>query len=773
MPGAPRGRGPTEAEYSALVARLNALERRQDNGRERPSHRADGTGRSDGGGHGSAGRATSAGASGRARDRPGDWQCSHCQAFPCFARKGVCYKCGAPRGGGGGMATVRRSGAGGGLARAVSQERYLGPIGAGGARPMLGGRGIAAASAPAGTTEQQAGPRSPTFRVPGASVAARAEEQARRQSRAMVNGNAADADGFRTIGAGAAPRRTEGPPAANRPSNMISNNSWAALSEEEDAMVQDGTGDDDDNDEDNADSMPVRTGEGGAPCEEGDREGNDDGGEEGEDDVIDERDVRGLRQHWQELGQAYRRMEHDPTMPQSIVAEAKKLRDDAERKWRAAKAPHPLSKRMRWAEADLRAAQQKEELHRAELARHLEAAANRTRELEERIKVDVERTARKRALLQELLAEGVPEHGQGADRIPAARAATAVTGIATDIAPQLAAVIEKLGAPMESDTAENVRQDLQLVAVSLSNLEGLLRGALVPTVPLASAMHQQQATHFHIGSDGIGGGDNADGDGDDARGGKRRALSATGDGTTTATRWTKPTAGAAWTKRTTSLAAKEEAMRALKAHDGNASSAVSEVRSNISSKCGGQQPAAAEPASPTGAQAAGASETNDLAEADRRARQAAQRQFQESQQWQDQRAEAGVQQQEELDRQQRRQRQEEELWAHQQAAQRAADERAADEARQREELISRMSPQELARAAELHAQHMAIGAQAFGTRAASEMAGLVHQQYAHAVARTNAASGMQADAEQLIAMSPEELAQWDREQQATAGEVPW
>ncbi len=518
---------------------------------------------------------------------------------------------------------------------------------------------------------------------------------------------------------------------------------------------------------------PPVAGDEGAPRAEGTQAHADDDDGADEDGDGAEVDAQCLRQRWQELSRAHRRMERDSDMPPSIVAEAKRLRDDAEQKWRAAKVPHPLSKRMRWAEADLRAAEQKEEAHRAELEQHLEATARRTRELEDRIKVDVERTARKRAILQELLAEGVPAHVLAADRIPAARAAAAVTGISEDIAPQLAAAIERLGSPMENDTAEGVRQDLQLVAVSINNLEDLLRGTLVPTVPPGSALHQQQqASHYHIGSDGGGGGDSTGAEDDDARGGKRRAVS-TGGGTTTVARWTKSAVGDAWTKCNSSAAAKEEAMRVLGARGGGAGGAAAGRRGDGVGNCPSHQPATATHAASASTQPAGAAETNDLAEAERRARQAAQHQFQEAQQQQHQRVDARVQQQEELDKQQRRRRQEEELLAHQQAAQRAAEERAADEARQREELLARMSPQDLAAAAELHAQHMAIGAQAFGTQAASDMAGLVHQQHAHHVARTSAAGGMQADADQLIAMSPEELAQWDREQQATAGEVPW
>ncbi len=496
--------------------------------------------------------------------------------------------------------------------------------------------------------------------------------------------------------------------------------------------------------------------------------GDDGGAQAGEADADGEMDEHGLRQQWQEYARAYRQMERDPTLPASFVAQARKLRDDAERRWRAAKTPHPLSKRLRWAEADLRAAEQKEEAHRAELAQHVEAAARRTRELEDRARIDAERTARKRAVLQELLAEGVPGNAPAADKVPVALAATAITGISTSIAPPLAAAIERLGAPMENDTAESVRQDLQLVAVSISNLEQLLRGTLVPNSPLGAA-----AAHYDIGSDGGGGGDEADGSTDDGGGGKRRALSAAGGDAATTTRWTKSAGKTTWTRCATSESAKEEAMRLLAIRGGKAGIAVATGGSGGAGGDSGRQAAGAASAPAANASAGSSAETNDLAEAERRARQAAQQQFQQAQLQQLQQTDARSQQQEEMERQQRRQRQEEELRVHQQAIQKAATERAAEEARQRDELLARMSPQELARAAELHAQHMAIGAQAFGTQAASELAGLVHQQHAHNAARGNAAGGMQADADELIALSPEELARWDQEQQGTAGAVPW
>ncbi len=619
---------------------------------------------------------------------------------------------------------------------------------------MLGGRGATAAGGVSRAIEPQARSQPPTHRVPGASIAAKAEEHARRQPQGMGGGSSADGEGYQPVRNGVAPRRGQDTAAEGRPVGIPTANSWAAIAEEDDPMVQDGCGDGDDSADDVADDA-TEPGDGahatGRPS--GDEDDQHAGGDGSADGELGEQD---LRQLWQDYQRACRRMERDSTIPASFVAQARALRDDAERKWRAAKTPQPLSKRMRWAEADLRAAEAKEEAHRNELAQHLEDSARRTRELEARLKVDEDRTARKRAILQNVLAEGVPGTDPVADKARTTVAATAATGIATSIAPQLAAAIERLGTPMDGDTAEGVRQELQLVAVSVANLHEMLKGTQMPSGPLGS-----EAAHFDISSgDGGGGDDDADGGADDGGGGKRRALSATGNGASAGARWTKTAGGTAWTRRSSSEAAKEEAVRLLAVHAGKAGATAG---------LGG----GGATASSSGRTVPGPAETNDLAEAERRARQAAQLQFHQSQIQQQRVADASTLQQEEQERMQRRQRQEEELRLHQQAIQKAATERAAEEARQRDELISKMSPQELAAAAELHAQHMAVGAQAFGSQAATEMAGMVHQQHARTLAQGSAAGGMQADADALIALSAEELAQWDHEQQSTAGAVPW
>ncbi len=108
---------------------------------------------------------------------------------------------------------------------------------------------------------------------------------------------------------------------------------------------------------------------------------------------------------------------------------------------------------------------------------------------------------------------------------------------------------------------------------------------------------------------------------------------------------------------------------------------------------------------------------------------------------------------------------------HQRAIAQAAEAAAAERARQREELIASMSPEELARAAAAHAEMAAVGTMAFGTPAASQLAGLVHQTHVQGVAQAAADRGQridEAEVDLLMSLSPQELAVWDQEAQGMA-----
>ncbi len=767
MPANGQPRGPTEAEYAALVDRLAALERRQAAGGARADQAAatQGGQRAQRGDRAAQRRATADGHGGRARSRPGDWRCAHCQAYPCFGRTETCYRCGTRRQDQGDGAINRRSGADRGLAGTPNRGQYLGPVGAGGARPLLGGRGAAQAGGPAQLDRQQRRPQAPSYRVPGASLAAHAEAEARRTKRSTGGDPATDGEEFRAVQRGAPPSMGTGTAAGGRP--VTTANSWAALTEEEDAMDQEGDGDEEATDGDGNVSPPeAEVGPGGTGRSQGT---GGDGHTEGHGGAAGDCDEHALRLQWDEHVRACRRLERDPAMPASIIDKARALRDEAEQRWRSARTPHPLSKRMRWAGADLRAAEEKEEVQRRELQLHIEEAARRTRELEARVQVAADRTARKRAALQELLAEGVPADVPPQDKWPMALAATAVTGIAQSIAPPLAAAIERLSAPLEGDSAEEVRQELQLAAASLGNLEQLLRGKLLPTVPLGAA-----AAHFDIsGGDAGAGAGGDDGDARDDGDGKRRALSTGGPGATAAARWTKAAGKASWTRDDSSAMAVEEARRLLGAQDGGAAAAAAQCTTHqrmqstaASSSSSGGPAADSAAATATALDPAG---TNDLAVAERRAREASELQMRQALQQQQLQQSLEQQQLEEQQRVQRQQRQQEEQRRHQLAMEQAAATRAAEEARQREEAFAKLSPEERERARALHAQHEAVGAQAFGTQAASHLAGLVHRSHVQSVIRGAADGNAQENVDFLMSLTPEEFAEYEHQQMGRGG----
>ncbi len=650
---------------------------------------------------------------------------------------------------------------GGRLAAHVGQHTYLGPQGAGGSRPLLGGRGGQAAAAAAATRPDAHRP--PSTRVPGASVAAKVEAD-RRARKADSSGPAGTPagdgdDGFQVVRGGAPARRTawggsssSGQPASGQ--TAASRTSWAALAEEDDEEEEEEQQDGDATmhcDEEPS-APPAERDAPGDPPQQRDQPGGDELDDEGGNDEAEEdKDEGALKREWLAHCAALRLLEKDGRAPQQLVAEARTQRDSAEKRWRAAKTPHPLSKRLRWAESELKDAEAREQARRAELEAHLAQAERRTKELEQRLGIDVARTARKREALACLHREGAGKQR----RPPAERAAViAATSISLDVAPALLSAIEKLGTP-SNEEQEATWRELQLAAVSLSRVEEVLREGVQP--PAANG----GPTVYDIGDDGNDDGHRGDGDPSDSGGGSGgRDKGGTGTrgadlppAAAAVPRWTKAPNNGPWRRADNSAAAVEGAREALRRRL-EVTSGADEVQS-IGDDKGGEPPA--KPALQSGAT------TNDLAEAERREREAAQKLWNDSQQHQAREKDAHQLQQEEDLRQQREQRRKEELQRHQAEAQRAAEARAAEEARQREQLIANMSPEQLALAAEVHAQQMAIGAKAFGTQEAAQMAGLAHQAHVQRALQEAEEHGRQADADRLMAMSPEDFAQWNRD----------
>jgi chemotaxis protein histidine kinase CheA len=106
----------------------------------------------------------------------------------------------------------------------------------------------------------------------------------------------------------------------------------------------------------------------------------------------------------------------------------------------------------------------------------------------------------------------------------------------------------------------------------------------------------------------------------------------------------------------------------------------------------------------------------------------------------------------------------------QQAMAEAEAQEAARQERERQALVARTSPEELRRAQELHAQQAAIAAAGFGTAQAA--AGAEMLQAAAPLAQVQGAGGFNDDAEHIMGMSPEELAEAQRGSM-DVGQCPW
>jgi hypothetical protein len=470
-----------------------------------------------------------------------------------------------------------------------------------------------------------------------------------------------------------------------------------------------------------ADGDDGGVGNGGGEDHDGDEEF--DGCEADEDD---------LRRAWHSHCGAVRLLERSGSqVPSSLIEAARAQRDKAERNWRAARTPQPLHKRLRWAEAAVKEAEGKENRRRKELDDHLEASARRTRELEERLAIDAARTERKRRALQALLGK---EALSACPRTEQA-ARCAITGIVTDIGPALFAAMGKLGGD-----AKEVHNELQEIALSLGRMEGMLREA-------SDDAHAGRAPQtFDISGEAAAG--RAAGAGQErapTRGPAAGGAPVPMEGTQCAgaPRWRLTDSGGQW-KRVSSAAAAAEARRMVQRRIGDGAEATDGD--------GGQVPRP--------------EDTNDLHEAERRARDLAAQQVQQAIQQQEQqhlRDDPQGRAAEDQRRGDRERRQQEEMQRHQQAIETAAAAAAAEEERQRRELLDNMSPEQRAQVEALRTQQLAVGSQVFGTAQASQLAGLVHQEHVRRVAVEREAA---AEVDRLMEMSPEEFAAWDREQQS-------
>ncbi len=432
----------------------------------------------DGGSHGRAGRGGSRGrdpsargAGGRStaaeprQPRQGDWRCK-CGFSPNFGHRRTCFSCGKPRGDAAAAGGTRGTGS------------LLGPIGAGGLRPQLAwGKAKPAAAA--------ARDDAPSYRVPGASVAARASATqltgAQRTAAlgAAVASKPPTSGKAKVAGAAASPAGGSGsddegfhtvPPRGN--SRRKAGGGGGAGVAEGDAGDDDAMGDAD-----------------GATTREPAAEGTDGAGGEGDGDVEDAPTPAQLRRRWQEevavvkhLGLQGLPADH-PAMEAACQA-----RDSAERAWREAKDPTPLAVRLSRAQAkvdravalqaDTRAAMQKLEAeYKAQLA-----------VLEAKLAEDQDRVQLRRRQLEEVQAEAGAGTGggSGVHREGMAAARRVHSTMCNEMAPAVAALVEQV------DSGSPAWQMLNSLLCQLATSQHELQQAFEPQAPGGQQQHSQQ-----------------------------------------------------------------------------------------------------------------------------------------------------------------------------------------------------------------------------------------------------------------------------------------
>ncbi len=711
--------------------------------------------------------------------RPGDWVCISCGAKPCWARTVSCFKCGEPRprGSGGGGGTGGTGGGGKGTAKgasaAVRRDEYLGPRGAGGSRPMLGGRAASQHAASRGGEQQSGG--ATTRRAAAAAGDATSNGKGRQIT-------AVDGDGFRTVS------RQTWPRVGNMPSSLreaaadvvTAPTSWAEVVQRAPAPPsapapaadadEDAHGDGEMAIDEDDDQRRIL----GAAAS--DQDSDDDGGDEGADgeeedgsaeaEVASEEDLRRL---WEDSREACRVLERNPRTPPSMVAAARRERDQAEANWRASKRPHPLHKRMRWAQRAYDAAVLKQQTHQQELDEFEEESARKRRALLERAQVDKERTARKLQALEEILQQGGPRPPSDAERA----AQIAATGIAQDLGPALAAVAEKL------PDSSPVWMELQAALSTLAKVEDVLRGTVRPQRHVVA--DAQCPLQFDISDAPAGGGEARSGDCTGKRVDQMEMQSCGGGGTLQAPsvcparavvdagkpgtvqadgpKWKGPRVGdnrwggQVWRKQ------RDGPTCAANGTGADPGDVVGEAgtRACVSSSSLHAKEQAQKLLEQKAILLAAQTKEREAAEA---AKVQALEALRVQQVQQEQQRQAAADAAAAADA----------LRVAQQAMAEAEAQEAARQEMERQALVARTSPEELRRAQELHAQQAAIAAAGFGTAQAVAGAGLL--QAAVPSTQLQGVGNMDDDAARIMDMSPEELAEQQRGSM-DVGRCPW
>ncbi len=353
-----------------------------------------------GGGGGGAQRRANGGGSGAPQAREGDWQCSRCNFAANFARRQRCYECGAPR------AVHGTRGAG----------LTTGPVGAGGLRPQL-------AWGPERTGRKLE--EAPTYRVPGASAAAAPRPVPAAAAAPEKRGDAAhattgtsppavdgggkgggrrppagardnaepvvDEEGFQRVASRTA-RRNRGAPAANGAPQQRSPAADASTDPRGRAPWTHGAS---------------GTGQPTAGAVDADADDDDvhlDQAADGDDDPAT------LRRKLDEEEATVKILTREgmsadhPTMRAAVAA-----RDAALQAWRGARRPHPVARRMGWAQRRLDKAMYQRDRLRDELHDFDQETKERRNKIIARVDLAMERVRKHREELESLQEEASAE----------------------------------------------------------------------------------------------------------------------------------------------------------------------------------------------------------------------------------------------------------------------------------------------------------------------------------------------------------------------------
>ncbi len=413
-----------------------------------------GGGRSTGGGGGSGSRL--------AQPRDGDWECCHCSFFPNFANRARCYECGRMR------QPAAPAGRGGSIT--------AGPVGAGGLRPQLawGGARLGAAD------------RAPTHRVPGTSAAAppkpanaaqpaAATVQARPAALLAGGGSAAAAPSIQTETSRNGATAPNVVADADGYVEVVRRGAWRSKNKQAGEAAN-----------------PVRhtaTGPTVGPAgtvggnnlsaahgdveEEGwqmDWEADEEGEGADEDQPGDEEDSATLKQRLEKENAAVRALareglaEDHPAMAAAVAA-----RDAVDAAWRSSRKPHPVARRMGWAQRRLDKAMRARDRVRDELAEYDTRAREQRDAILERLGNAMERVAKHREALDVLQEEAAVD-------APSARKGNGAAGVCAQLAggmrTELAPTVEALAAEIPEGSAAHAH--LSIIIAKLEGMQGKL-----------------------------------------------------------------------------------------------------------------------------------------------------------------------------------------------------------------------------------------------------------------------------------------------------------